>query len=812
MRIATFLVSTLVTIALIYVLDNRWGSIPALGRFLSPQHGIWQNAEATDHDFNQDLQFAGLKGKTSVYIDDRLVPHVFAEHTEDALFVQGYLHAKFRLWQMEFQTHAAAGRISEILGNDERFIRYDREQRRLGMGYAAEQALKVMESDPYTKQASDAYTAGVNAYINNLTESDLPIEYKLLGYKPERWTNLKTALFIKQMTKDLAGFERDLEFTNTKSAFSIEDIYEIYPQVSDSSKPIVPQGTAFASPGFVPVKPATADSLYFQYDTTIQSREFFKPDRLNGSNNWAVNGSRTKSGAPILCNDPHLNLTLPSIWFEMQISTPDFNAYGVTFPGTPSIIIGFNDHIAFGFTNAGRDVKDYYNIKFRDFSKKEYWFDSAWVPTQIRVEEIRVKGGQTILDSVAYTVFGPVMYDHDFTVDSTNNNAIAVRWSAHDPSNEPAMWLKLNKAKNYDDYLEAIKHFTVPAQNMLFASKSGEIAIWQQGRFPARWDGQGLMVMPGEDSSYLWQGFIPQEENPHVINPASGYIQSANQRPVDSTYPYFIPGHYIESRGIAVENALASMQQITPQDMMALQNSYYNPTAADAIPLFLKYLNVNDLTDTEQKHLSEIKNWDFNATPDSKAQTIYQLWFDSLESLVWKDELDRVSNAKIYPDEQTLLEALLRDSSYRFVDNINTSDTERLDRQVTLAFKNAIQGLGNEEEKWSWANFKNPTIYHLLRNSVMPFARTSLPVGGWSNTINAMKVTHGPSWRMIVHLTDPVEAYGIYPGGQSGMPGSRFYDNFIDDWAAGKYYRLWVMKPGEEKDKRIIGTMTFSKS
>ena len=810
MRILAFTVSSLLTIALIYCLDRRWGSVPALGEFLHPQFGFWQNAEATDHDYNEQLKFPALKGKASVYIDNRLVPHIFAEHTNDAYFVQGYIHAKFRLWQMEFQTHAAAGRISELLGKDERFLRFDREQRRLGMGFAAENALKQMEADPETKASADAYTAGVNAYINSLTAKSLPIEYKLLGYNPEPWTNLKTTYFIKQMTKDLAGFERDLEFTNAKSVFSIEDIYQLYPQLSDSSKPIIPAGTVFNPPAFTPVKPATADSLYFQQDTSVRSKELFKPDRLNGSNNWAVNGSKTKSGAPILCNDPHLNLSLPSIWFEMQITTPDYNSYGVTFPGVPGVIIGFNDHIAFGFTNAGRDVKDYYSIKFNDGSKQEFWFDSSWQPTQIRIEEIKIKGADTFYDTVAYTVFGPVMYDNDFTVDSTSTGAIAVRWSAHDPSNEPLMWLKLNKARNYNDYLEAIKHFTVPAQNMLFASKSGDIAIWQQGRFPARWEGQGLMVMPGHDSSYMWQGYIPQEENPHIINPASGFIQSANQRPVDSTYPYFIPGHYAEARGIAVENALAPMQQITPQDMMTLQNSYYNPTAADAIPLFLKYLQTSGLSGTEQEHLNQVKSWNYYAAPGSTAQTIYQLWMDSLEHLVWTDEFEKFQNPKSYPDEQTLLENLLRDSVFRFIDNINTTNIETIEDQITLAFKKAVIGIGEDKNKWSWSKFKNPAIYHLLRGSVMPFARSGLSLGGWGNTINAMKVTHGPSWRMIIHLTEPVEAYGVYPGGQSGNPGSKYYDNFVDNWATGKYYRLWVMKQGEEKDKRIIGTITFN--
>jgi penicillin amidase len=185
------------------------------------------------------------------------------------------------------------------------------------------------------------------------------------------------ALFLKMMSKDLAGFERDLEFTNAKSVFNTDELKIIFPQYSDSSVPIIPKGTAFDAPGIVPVPPATADSLYFKKDTTIKAVEVNKPDRANGSNSWALSGSKTKSGAPILCNDPHLGLSLPSIWFEMQISTPDMNVYGATFPGSPTVIIGFNDHVAFGFTNAMRDVKDYYQVKFKDGSKKEYWYNGV---------------------------------------------------------------------------------------------------------------------------------------------------------------------------------------------------------------------------------------------------------------------------------------------------------------------------------------------------------------------------------------------------------------------------------------------------
>lgn len=812
MRIIPFIISTVVTLALVFALNKKWGAIPPVGKFLSPQQGFWQNAEPTDGDRNENLSFKNLKGKVSVYLDDRLVPHVFAQNDEDAYFVQGYLHAKYRLWQMELQTFAAAGRISEHLGNDPKFINFDREQRRSGMVYAAENALKAFEGDPVSKRVCDAYTAGVNAYINSLTESSLPIEYKLLDYKPEPWSNLKIALFLKQMSKTLAGYDNDLQNTMSKPKLSFEELMQLDKQVPDSLIPIIPKETAFAPPAIIPVPPATADSLYFEKNDTAKITQYSKPNPNNGSNNWAVSGKKTKSGAPILCNDPHLELTLPSVWYEMQITTPNVNVYGATFPGSPSVIIGFNDNIAWGVTNAQRDVRDYYQIQFKDESRSEYMYNGQWTPTEFKIDTIKVRGGADVYDSVAYTVFGPVVYDRTFSKELSQNKAIALRWTAHDPSNEGMTFYKLNRAKNYDDYLEAIKTFSCPGQNFVFASKQGDIAIWQQGKFPARWYGQGMYLMPGIDSSYQWQGFIPQNENPHA-HLDSGFLESANQRPVDATYPYFIPGNYITPRGVSISRHLDTMQQITINDIMRLQNDYYSVTAEEVKPILLKYVKENELNDDAKKYLNMVRNWNLYTLANSTATTVYQTWFDSVKVGVWGDEWKRDSLTMPFPDEQTLIEWINKDSAFKYIDNVNTPQKETIEDIITEALQKATPELEKEETAGTleWTKHKDPTIYHLLKNAVMPFAR-KIPVGGWSNVINAVTDTHGPSWRMIVQLSNPAEAYGVYPGGQDGNPGSKFYDNFVDTWVNGKYYPLWMMKENEAGDKRIIGTLTFTNS
>ena len=812
MRIVPFAISTVVTAGLVFAFNRPLGPLPMpAGKFLSPQHGFWQNAEPSGKNFDADLAFPDLKGKAEVYFDERLVPHVFAENDEDLYFIQGYLHAKFRLFQMDLQTKAAAGRASEIAGK--KAINFDKEQRRLGMVYAAENAMKEVDKDPLSKPIFDAYTNGVNAYINSLKESEIPIEYKLLNIKPEKWTNLRTALLLKMMAKMLSsGTESDLANTNAKSVFIPDELKMMYPQVHDSLEPIVPKGTAFEKPGIIPVKPATADSLYFGKKDIVTAHEISKPDINNGSNNWVVAGSKTQSGSPILCNDPHLELSLPSIWYEIQLRTPTNNTYGVSLPGSPFVIIGFNDSIAWGVTNAQRDVKDYYEVKFKDNTKQEYWFNGKWEKTTRKVETIKVKGGKDVIDTVAYTVYGPVMFDESFSNELSNKRNLAVRWTAHDASNEAFTFYHLNRAKNYDDYAEAIKTFQCPGQNFVFASKSGDIAIWQQGKFPARWDGQGLYVMPGEDSSYMWQGFIPQSENPHSKNPERGFLESANQRPVDSAYPYFIPGSYITPRGITITNRLAAMSGITPVDMMKLQNNYFNTLAEDARVTILKFVKENELSATEKKYLDLMKNWDLMASPDSKGQTIYQCWWDSLEVEIWKDELSRVKPEAPWPQKQTLMELLKKDTATRFIDNINTPQKETLYDVVTAALKKASIYLAKQEAdgKLEWTKFKNPTVYHLIKD-LKGFARPGLNVGGNGDIVNAVTHSHGPSWRMIVQLSAQTEAYGVYPGGQSGNPGSKYYDDYIDNWVNGKYNKLWFMRDGDRTDKNVKWVMKFSK-
>ncbi|MEO6584430.1 MAG: penicillin acylase family protein, partial [Ferruginibacter sp.] len=763
--------------------------------------------EAADHDFSADLKFPSLQNKVDVYFDERLVPHIFADDVNDAYFVQGFLHAKFRLFQMELQTMAADGRAAEWVGLVA--VTHDREFRRLGMHYAAENSLAEMESDPVVKSACDNYTAGVNAYIASLTASRLPVEYKLLNVQPEKWTNLKTALFLKYMSQNLAGYEEDFEMTNSKNFFSPADFKLLYPDQQDSVDPIIPKGTLYATPAINIKAPfgfaAAADSIKPRIKTAS------KPDPNNGSNNWAVNGTKTATGAPILCNDPHLGLNLPSLWYEMQISTPTQNTYGVSFPGAPSIIIGYNDSIAWGVTNGGRDVRDYFEITFKDDTRREYWFDSAWVKADMRVEKFKVKDSVDFVDTVAYTVFGPVMYDKNFGGKRNNKKSYAVTWTAHRAGKELLTFMLLDKAKNYNDYLSAVGYMHTPGQNFVFAAKSGDIAMRTQGDWPAKWKGQGDYVMPGTDSSYMWQAMIPANETPFQYNPERGFVSSANQRPADSTYPYYFGKRYPVIRGVLINKMLTKAQQLRPADMMKMQTDNYNLMAEWAMPLLLKNVQYQNLSTEGKTLFNELKSWNLINDIHSRGATIFEHAWKALYEAVYSDELAQVENAAL-PFSNTLLESLLRDSTYKFIDDRTTPAIETLPMIATLAFEKATSALSElkANNKMEWGKFKNTRVKHLLKLDAL--SRLHLPIGGGENMINATKEEHGPSWRMIVSLTQKTEAYGVYPGGQSGNPGSRFYDTFVDSWANGTYYPLWMMSREEVGAPAVKWKMTFRKS
>ncbi|WP_316765196.1 penicillin acylase family protein [Pedobacter frigiditerrae] len=803
------LICIIIPILLAYALNTKFGDLPPILKFLNPFTGFWQNAESDMVNTSKKMKLKGAHDKIDILFDDKMIPHVFAQNDHDVYYAQGYVTAMHRLWQMDFQTRFAAGRISEVVGK--KAIEVDRYQRRMGMVYGAENSLKGMMEDPKAKEMILAYTEGINAYIHSLSRANLPVEYKLLDFKPEDWTPIKCALLLKQMSAVLAMGSDEFYMTNILKKFGPEITKDLFPDYPFKESPIIPVGTKWDfTPLPIPPTPVGYTEMMTGDIKTKQKIEGI------GSNNWAVSGAKTKSGYPILANDPHLDLTLPSIWYQIQLNAPGLNTYGVSLPGAPGVIIGFNKDIAWGVTNVAADVLDFYQIKFKDNSHKSYWYNNSWKNTVQRLETIKIKGSPDEIDTVYYTHQGPVVYFQKPNYGKANNIPIgnALRWIAHDKSNELLTFYLLNRGKNYADYRKALTYYTAPAQNFIFASAENDIAITPNGKFPLKWKEQGKFILDGSDPANDWQGWIPANQNPTVKNPPRNFVSSANQSSTDPTYPYYINWEFAPyERGQHINDRLTVMKDATADSMRVLQSDSYSITAQDLLPHILPLIDASKLNATQKEALNITTKWNKFFESKEVAPSIFDLWTKRLSFDIWDDEFTISDIPMRYPSRDRTIELIRNDPSSKWFDNIKTSKNEMLADLVNESFKFACDSLerkyGSIGKNWYWGKVKGTNVPHLAK--IPGFGSKKLLIGGAKSTVNAISETNGPSWRMVVELGKNVKGHGVYPGGQSGNPGSPYYDNMVDTWAQGKLYDLFFMQSPDDNAGKIISRYKISK-
>ena len=805
MAFVKFFISLILSVALCWFFFTKTGPLPPLGNFFSPFQGFWQNAEPVKDASDQMLQFEALSGPARILFDKREVPHIFASNAEDLFFLQGYVTAKFRLWQMDMQARVAGGRLSEVLG--ESMLERDRESRRLGLKWGASRTLAATMANPQTRMILLRYTAGVNAYIASLKPKDYPLEYKLLDFEPEAWTPMKTALLLKYMSNLLTGYDTDFEMSNLAKLYGFETVNQLFPEFPDSLSPVIPAGSLFTKSDTLPLGVPTDTLQHF-----AALRSLPQSDPAVGSNNWAVGASRTASGKPILCNDPHLSLNLPSIWFEVQLHCPGLDVYGVTIPGAPCVIIGFNRDVAWGITNAAADVRDWYRITFRDQNRNEYLMDSSWKPVRRMVESFAVRGSEMIYDTILFTEHGPVSYDRSFSKNGEKQN-MAMRWTAHDYSNEMFAFYTLNKASNYSDYLQALANFDCPAQNFAFAAKNGDIAMQVTGKLVKRWNQQGRYLLDGSRSDHLWQGYIPKTDLPRSANPESNFVSSANQHSVDSLYPYYLNGFYAYYRNRRINTLLARMNGIKPADMMKMQHDNYNLVASEWLPWLIQQLPPSKLNSVERNALQLLKAWNYENEAVQVAPVYFSLWLDAMLDEIW-DEFARKERVLHRPGKFETWSYLRRFPDSEFIDKQGTAQTESLPFITMQAFRRAVANAeawkkANPAKDLRWADFKNTTILHLSQQAA--FSANGVECGGGEDIVNYSTSKKGASWRMVVSPGTEDVYYGVYPGGQSGNPGSKHYTEFIDSWAKGEYFRLLYLKPGETSAEITHATIITKK-
>lgn len=795
MRFLKLIAILTLCIVWILLLNNPVGSLPPVGKLLHPIMGFWHQAERTSIQAAlPELPREQLKGKASLQLDERLVPHITATNDEDLYFIQGYLHAYYRLWQMDMQSRAAGGYLSEVAGK--KALAFDRNQRRKGMVWAAENSLAVMEKDPRTKLALDAYTHGVNTYIGSLDLNDIPLEYKLMNFRPEPWTNLKCALLLKYMADDLTGNVDDIALSYLREQLSSVAMTRLFPEAIEGSQPVIAATTKFAQPALsIPEVPKGELWASFNTAKKVGNNVLTTPvaESGKGSNNWAIGPARTADSSSLLCNDPHLGLNLPSIWYELQLQAPGINCYGVSIPGAPGIVIGFNDSISWGFTNNYRDVKDYYEI----FTEKPgtYRFEGKDTAFAYRYEVINIKGASPYIDSVRYTIHGPVIYEEAFPEPTGSSKNLAVTWMAHRGTNELLALYLMNRARNYETYLDGMRHFECPAQNFVYTDRKGNIAMSGQGRFINKWKGQGRFVMRGDIAATLWGDTIPMHENPTVLNPPDKYVVSANQQVTTSAYPYWYNGDFTEFRSWAIHHFLeADTLPQTTEKMMALQNNNYSMLATKICPLLD---SIRVLSASGKSYQGMLAGWNYYYDAKKSEPVIFQIFWNTLKQDMWQSSLGSIPGG-LMPADEISMQLLIAAEHNDFLQLTGQVRDSLLSRSLKRAI-DSFEILNNDPAQvaYEWYDYKNTSIVHLAK--IPAFSYEHLANGGWGNTINAMKGNHGPSWRMIVQMNrNEVSAYVIYPGGQSGNPGSRFYHNFIDHWVAGKYYKVnFYTEPGK---------------
>lgn len=798
-----------IPIVLAYTFNTKFGNLPPILKFLNPFTGFWQNAEHTRVKIKNKVILKGTTQTINIAFDDRMIPHIFAQNNHDLYYAQGYVTAMHRLWQMDFQTRFAAGRISEVVGK--KAIELDKYQRRMGMVFGAERSLEGMMADPESREMIVAYTAGINAYIHSLSTPKLPIEYKILDFRPEEWTPLKCALLLKQMSAVLAMGSDEFYMTNIRNKFGTEVIKDLFPDYPFKEDPIIPVGTKW---DFKPLPIPSAPSLFNEATTgTIRTKE--KEEGI-GSNNWALSGAKTASGFPILANDPHLDLSLPSIWYQIQLHAPGINAYGVSLPGAPGIVIGFNKDIAWGVTNVAADVLDFYQVKFKDDTHKSYWYNNQWKNTSSRLEKIVIRGDKNVIDTVIYTHHGPVVYLQKADFPKAKNIPVgsALRWIAHEKSNELKTFYLLNRGKNYNDYRKALGFYSAPAQNFIFASAENDIAITANGKFPLKWKDQGKFILDGSDPKNDWQGWIPFSQNPTVKNPVRNFVSSANQSSTDPTYPYYINWEFSPyERGKRINDILSATNKATADSIIRMQTDDYSIHAQNILPAILVMVDRNRLNATQKEALSIVASWNKFYDAKSLAASIFDLWTKRLQFNIWDDEFTVANIPMRYPSRDRTVQLILHEPNSKWIDNIHTPAKETLADLVNESFKYSCDSLerkyGPIGKSWEWANVKHTNVPHLAK--IPGFGSKVLLTGGGKMTINAQNENNGPSWRMVVELGKTPKGHGVFPGGQSGNPGSPFYDNMIDTWASGKLYDLFFMQSASDSTAKIISYLKITK-
>ena len=529
----------------------------------------------------------------------------------------------------------------------------------------------------------------------------------------------------------------------------------------------------------------------FLYKNPRVEKSQFNP-RL-GSNAWAVSADKSANGEAILCNDPHLNLTFPSIWYEIQLKSNERNVYGYSIPGTPGVIIGFNEDISWGVTSGSTDVRDWYKLELKeDYSA--YKMDGKWKKTTRSIEKIKVRDGNEFLDTIYSSQHGPIVSSGSFK-DSPEIRNYALRWALHDPTNEFLAILKINKSEDYRSFSEAIKHFQFPSQNFLYADVNGNIGMKHQGRFFEKSErGAGKFILDGTTSKHWFPNYLNDAYLPKQYNPECGYVFSANNNPWDTTANSYINGYYAEFRANKLQSYFESKSTFSVDDLKHLQLDNTNRFAELSVPILLSFIN-----EDSSGYKASLKNWDAKYELEDSLATFFEDWMDLLEFEVW-DEVYQYDQFLRYPDRTVLLDLIQFEPKSKFFDKRDTELKEDASTLIKSTFEKTV--LHHQEKSSTWEMRHKVSILHL--SQLLALSEKDLVLPGHPNALNAISGNWGPSMRMIVIMGDRPKAIGTMAGGPSGNPTSQFYRSFLEEWKSGEYHDMELYFNQEEAEKSSI--------
>lgn len=810
--------------------------LPRLGPLLDPIDGIWAVARSARLEREAKRAIPGLQDTVRVLYDDRGVPHIFAASPEDAVRALGYVVARDRLFQLELQSRATEGTLSELLGAA--VLAPDRRQRALALAWSAERDFAALDTTSEIARLMTAYAQGVNAWIDGLGAADVPFEYKMLNARPRRWRAVYAYYLSKRMGYTLAYSRHELRRSQIEALVGRVAADALFPVHSPIQEPIVPLSGApvfDATPLPPPVPRASLSGPgRFEGDAAgpISRSPATAHDRpwppgvevgAVGSNNWAVAPFRSASGYALLAGDPHLELTLPSIWYEAHLAVPgELDVYGVTIPGGPGVTIGFTRRVAWSFTNTEADVLDYFEETLDDpAAPTAYAVDGVWHPLTRRVERYRDPRGRVLAEDTVYlTHRGPLAWHGGLP--------LSIRWTVLDTTTEMAALARAARAASVDEWLSAMAAYRAPAQNGLVADVAGSIAIRSAGRLPIRGgDGRGTVVRDGSRSASDWRAYWPLEQLPYARDPAQGYLASANQEPrapqTDTTYlGVDWPSPW---RALRINALLRRDSAVTPEAMARYQTDPGSARADVFLPVFQEVaqaaLSAVRGDDDLREAAGLLAQWDGRYTKDNQRAVLFELAMDELEDRTW-DELalpavdGRAGARRVATPAEAVLARLLHDPGNPWWDDRRTPDVVEdrdalIRASLTAALSRAKQLHGDPDGGgWRWERIRHARLSHLLGLNIL--SRLDVPVAGGSGTLNPSSGsgTFGASWRMVVELGPDLRAWSIYPGGQSGNPVSRWYDDRIGKWSDGELDPvLFPRTAGDLPAERVAATLVL---